>query len=691
MSTLVIVESPAKAKTIQKYLGDGYEVIASMGHIIDLPKSKMSVDIENGFKPVYVEMKGKEDVIKQIKKLAKKSDMIYLATDPDREGEAISWHIANMLNLNLDDHNRVTFNEITKSGVKSGMSSPRSIDLDLVNAQQTRRILDRIVGYKLSPFLWKKVRRGLSAGRVQSVAVRIIVDRENEIRAFKPVEYWSIDGTFTAPPSRKVFSAKLHSIDGKKQDITNEEQANKILSELDGAEFVVASVKKRVTKKNPAPPFITSTLQQEASRRMGFQSKRTMKTAQELYEGIEIDGMGLVGLITYMRTDSLRISEEAISGAREYIQESFGEKYLPTSPRVFKSKANAQDGHEAIRPSMPKLSPIKIKDSLTSDQYKLYKLIWERFIASQMANAELDTVSADISANKYIFRASGYSVKFEGFTALYEESKDTSEETNKVLPPLEVGQTLKVKTLIGNQHFTQPPSRYTEATLIKALEEYGIGRPSTYAPTITTIVSKYYVERDGKQLKPTALGETITNLMKEHFKNIVDVKFTAKMEDNLDEVEKGQKDWVSTLEVFYDDFNKTLIKAEKDMEGKRVKVPDETTDLVCELCGKPMVIKIGRFGKFIACSGFPDCTNTKKIVEATKGICPICGKRVIAKKSKKGRHFFGCEGYPECNFMTWNTPVEDKCPKCGSSLFKKGGKNGKLLCEKPNCGYERNL
>lgn len=691
MSTLVIVESPAKAKTIQKYLGDGYEVIASMGHIIDLPKSKMSVDIENGFKPVYVEMKGKEDVIKQIKKLAKKSDMIYLATDPDREGEAISWHIANMLNLNLDDHNRVTFNEITKSGVKSGMSSPRSIDLDLVNAQQTRRILDRIVGYKLSPFLWKKVRRGLSAGRVQSVAVRIIVDRENEIRAFKPIEYWSIDGTFTAPPSRKVFSAKLHSIDGKKQDITNEEQSNKILSELDGAEFVVASVKKRVTKKNPAPPFITSTLQQEASRRMGFQSKRTMKTAQELYEGIEIDGMGLVGLITYMRTDSLRISGEAISGAREYIQESFGEKYLPTSPRVFKSKANAQDGHEAIRPSMPKLSPIKIKDSLTSDQYKLYKLIWERFIASQMANAELDTVSADISANKYIFRASGYSVKFEGFTALYEESKDTSEETNKVLPPLEVGQTLKVKTLIGNQHFTQPPSRYTEATLIKALEEYGIGRPSTYAPTITTIVSKYYVERDGKQLKPTALGETITNLMKEHFKNIVDVKFTAKMEDNLDEVEKGQKDWVSTLEVFYDDFNKTLIKAEKDMEGKRVKVPDETTDLVCELCGKPMVIKIGRFGKFIACSGFPECTNTKKIVEATKGICPICGKRVIAKKSKKGRHFFGCEGYPECNFMTWNTPVEDKCPKCGSSLFKKGGKNGKLLCEKPNCGYERNL
>ncbi|MGN1411411.1 MAG: type I DNA topoisomerase [Oscillospiraceae bacterium] len=691
MSTLVIVESPAKAKTIQKYLGDGYEVIASMGHIIDLPKSKMSVDIEHGFKPVYVEMKGKEDVIKQIKKLAKKSDMIYLATDPDREGEAISWHIANMLNLDLKDHNRVTFNEITKSGVQAGMNSPRSIDIDLVNAQQTRRILDRIVGYKLSPFLWKKVRRGLSAGRVQSVAVRIIVDRENEIRAFNPVEYWSIDGTFTAPPSRKVFSAKLHSIDGKKQDIINEEQANEILADLDGTEFKVINVKKRVTKKNPAPPFITSTLQQEASRRMGFQSKRTMKTAQELYEGIEIEGMGLVGLITYMRTDSLRVSDEAKQSAKEYILEAYGEKYVPDKPRVFKTKSNAQDAHEAIRPSMPKLSPIMIKDSLTSDQFKVYKLIWERFIASQMANAELDTVSADISADKYLFRASGYSVKFDGFTALYEESKDITEETNKVLPPLEVGQTLKVKTLDGNQHFTQPPSRYTEATLIKALEEYGIGRPSTYAPTITTIVSKYYVERDGKQLKPTALGETITQLLEEHFKNIVDVKFTAKMESNLDEVEKGKKDWVSTLEVFYQDFDKTLNKAEKAMEGKRMRVPDETTDLICELCGKPMVIKIGRFGRFIACSGFPDCTNTKKIVEATKGTCPICGKRVIAKKSKKGRNFFGCEGYPECNFMTWNTPVEDKCPKCGSSLFKKGGKNGKLLCEKPNCGYERNL
>lgn len=692
LSTLVIVESPAKAKTIQKYLGKDYEVVASMGHIIDLPKSKIGVDIENNFTPVYIEMKGKEDVIKLLKKEAKKCDNIYLATDPDREGEAISWHIANMLNLNLDDPNRVTFNEITKSGVKVGMDNPRKIDLDLVNAQQTRRILDRIVGYKLSPFLWKKVKRGLSAGRVQSVAVRLVVDRELEIRAFKPKEYWSIDGTFTAPPSRKVFSAKLVAIDGKKQEINDEEQSNAILKSLEGAEYTISTVKKRVTKKNPAPPFITSTLQQEASRRMGFQARRTMKTAQELYEGIEIEGIGLIGLITYMRTDSLRVSKEAQEQASEYILQAYGKDYLPDKPRVFKTKANAQDAHEAIRPSMPQLTPEKVKSSLTTDQYKLYKLIWERFIASQMANALLDTVSADIQANDCTFRASGYSVKFDGYTVLYEESKDTKdEENNKVLPPLEVGQVLKLKTLVGNQHFTQPPSRYTEATLIKALEENGIGRPSTYAPTITTIVSKFYVERDGKQLKPTALGEVITDLMKEHFKNIVDVKFTAKMESNLDEVEKGKKGWVDTLNVFYDDFAKTLAKAEKAMEGKRVKIPDETTDVICDVCGKNMVIKIGRFGKFLACPGFPECTNTKKIVEATKGTCPLCGKRVVAKKSKKGRTFYGCEGYPDCNFMTWYTPVEDKCPKCGSSLFKKGGKNGKLLCEKPNCGYERSL
>ena len=691
MSNLVIVESPAKAKTIQKYLGNGYEVIASMGHIIDLPKSKLGVDVDNNFEPQYTEMKGKEDVIKELRKRAEKCDKIYLATDPDREGEAISWHIANMLKLDMKDNNRVAFNEITKTGVQNGMSNPHKIDIDLVNAQQARRILDRLVGYKLSPFLWKKVKRGLSAGRVQSVAVRLVVDRENEIKNFVVQEYWSIDGKFTAPSSRKVFSAKLSSVGGKKAEIANEEEANKILESLKEAEFTVASVKKRVTKKQPAPPFITSTLQQEASRRLGFQARRTMKAAQELYEGIEIEGMGLVGLITYMRTDSLRISGEAKTAAAAYIEKRYGKDYLPPSPRVFKSKSNAQDAHEAIRPSMAELEPSRVKDSLTTDQYKLYKLIWERFIASQMANALLDTVSADINAADCVFKASGYAVKFEGFTVLYEEAKDTSEEDNKVLPALESGDVLKVKSLDGNQHFTQPPSRYTEATLIKALEENGIGRPSTYAPTITTITARIYVERDGKQLKPTGLGEVITELMKDHFKRIVDAKFTAQMESDLDEVESGNKDWVSTLREFYSDFDVTLKNAEKAMEGKRVKVPNEETDVICDVCGKNMVIKIGRFGKFLACPGFPECTNTKKIVQATKGICPICGGQVVAKKSKKGRNFFGCENYPNCNFMTWNTPVEEKCPKCGSSLFKKGGKAGKFVCEKPDCGYERSL
>ena len=692
MSDLVIVESPAKAKTIQKYLGPGYEVIASMGHIRDLPKSKIGVDLENDFEPIYTDMKGKEDVIKELKKCAKKCDKIYLATDPDREGEAISWHIAQMLGLDLNDNNRVAFNEITKFGVQSGMSNPHKIDIDLVNAQQARRILDRILGYKLSPFLWRKVKRGLSAGRVQSVAVSLVVDRENEIRKFVTQEYWSIDGKFTAPSSRKVFSAKLASIDSKKADLKTEEETNKVLASLENEEFRITKVKKRVTKRQPAPPYITSTLQQEASRRMGFQARRTMKAAQELYEGIEIEGLGLVGLITYMRTDSLRVSDEAKQAAAEYIKGKYGEEYLPPSPREYKSKKNAQDAHEAIRPSMPELDPERVKSSLTTDQYKVYKLIWERFIASQMANALLDTMSAEITAGNCTFTASGYSVKFKGFSVLHVESKDgNDEEENKELPPLEEGDVLKVKSLGGNQHFTQPPSRYTEATLIKTLEENGIGRPSTYAPTITTITSRMYVERDGKQLKPTVLGEVTTELMKDHFSNIVNAKFTANMETNLDDVEKGEKDWKATLKDFYEEFDATLAKAEVAMEGKRVKIPSEETDVICDECGKNMVMKIGRFGKFLACPGFPECTNTKKIVQATKGVCPLCGNTVIAQKSKKGRNFFGCEKYPECTFMTWNTPIEDKCPKCSSTLFKKGGKAGKILCEKPGCGYERGL
>ncbi len=691
MSDLVIVESPAKAKTIQKYLGPGYEVIASMGHVRDLPKSKMGVDKDNDFKPQYTDMKGKEDVIKELKKRAKKCDKVYLATDPDREGEAISWHIAQMLKLDMNADNRVAFNEITKTGVKNGMSNPHKIDVDLVNAQQARRILDRLVGYELSPFLWKKVKRGLSAGRVQSVAVRLVVDRENEIRAFVPKEYWSIDAKFTAPSSRKVFDAALVAVDGEKLEIPNQAEADNLLARLENAEYTVTSVKKRVTKKQPAPPFITSTLQQEASRKLSFSAKRTMKAAQELYEGVDVQGVGAVGLITYMRTDSLRISDEAKAAAAEYIGVVYGKDYLPPEPRNFKTKNNAQDAHEAIRPSTPELTPERVKSSLSSDQYKLYKLIWERFIASQMANALLDTVSADIEANGCTFRASGYSVKFDGFMALYVESNDSEEGSKKMLPELKAEDKLKLKSIAGNQHFTQPPPRFTEASLIKALEENGIGRPSTYAPTITTITSRRYVEHEGKALKPTNLGEVITELMKDHFKKIVDAKFTAEMENNLDEVEHGSKNWVSTLHEFYDDFSKTLKKAEEAMDGKRVKVPDEETDVVCELCGRNMVIKYSKYGKFLACPGFPECKNTKKIVTEADGTCPRCGKKMLLKKSKKGRSFYGCEGFPDCSFMTWNVPTKEICPQCGKTLFMKGGKSGKLVCENDGCGYEREL
>lgn len=691
MSDLVIVESPAKAKTIQKYLGPGYEVIASMGHVRDLPKSKLGVDTENDFEPLYTDMKGKEDVIKELKKHAKKCGKIYLATDPDREGEAISWHIAQMLKLDMNDNNRVAFNEITKSGVQNGMSNPHKIDVDLVNAQQARRILDRLVGYKLSPFLWKKVKRGLSAGRVQSVAVRLVVDRENEIRSFIPKEYWSIDAKFTAPGSRKVFDAALVAVDGKKLEIPNQADADGLLARLEGAEYTVTSVKKRVTKKQPAPPFITSTLQQEASRKLGFSAKRTMKAAQELYEGVDVEGVGAVGLITYMRTDSLRISDEAKAAAAEYISTVYGKEYLPDKPRTFKTKSNAQDAHEAIRPSITEMTPARVKNSLSNDQFKLYKLIWERFIASQMANAQLNTVSVDIDANGCTFRATGYSVKFDGFMTLYVESTDGEESNKKMLPELKAEDKLKLKSIAGNQHFTQPPPRYTEASLIKALEENGIGRPSTYAPTITTITARQYVEHEGKQLKPTNLGEVITELMKDHFEKIVDAKFTAEMENDLDEVEHGHKNWVTTLHDFYDDFSATLQKAEEAMEGKRVKVPDEETDVVCELCGRNMVIKYGKYGKFLACPGFPECSNTKKIVTETEGSCPRCGKKMLLKKSKKGRSFYGCEGFPDCNFMTWNVPTAEKCPECGKTLFTKGGKSGRLVCENEGCGYEREL
>lgn len=691
MANLVILESPSKAKTVKKYLGAGYDVMASTGHIIDLPKSKLGVDVDNNFTPQYVNMKDKADIIKELKKRAKNADIVYLATDPDREGEAIAWHLSHLLNIDDKAPVRVTFNEITKTGVQYGMSHPRTIDPDIVNAQQTRRILDRIVGYKLSPFLWKKVRRGLSAGRVQSVAVRIIVDREEEIKAFKTTEYWSIDAKLSAASSKKTFAAKLAEIDGEKAKIDNKEQADAILANLEDAEFVVTNLKKSQRKKQPAPPFTTSTLQQEASRRLSFQARRTMKAAQELYEGVDVEGTGAVGLITYMRTDSLRISDEAKTAAAEHIKAVYGEKYLPEKPRTFKSKSNAQDAHEAIRPTNVEFTPEKVKKSLTSDQFKLYKLIWERFMASQMANEIMDTVSVEITAKNCLFKASGYSVKFDGFTKLYEESKD-DEEQSGALPVIEKSEKLKCTELAGNQHFTQPPARYNEASLIKALEENGIGRPSTYAPTISTILDRHYVEREsGNQLKPTSLGEVTTGLLKDKFNNIVDVKFTAKMETELDDIEKGGKDWIKTLDKFYKGFAKSLEQAEQDMEGKHLKVPDEPTDVICEQCGKPMVIKIGPYGKFLGCSGFPDCKFTKRIVTETKGLCPKCGAKMLLKKSKKGKPFYGCENYKDCNFMTWDVPLEEKCPQCGSSLFKKSGKLGKIYCAKDGCGYERPL
>ena len=688
-SKLVIVESPAKAKTIQKYLGKGYEVLASMGHVRDLPKSRLGVDIEHGFQPEYIDIRGKGQLRNELKKAAKKSSFVYLATDPDREGEAISWHLSNMLGLDNSEENRVTFNEITKSGIKSGMAAPRHIDVNLVNAQQTRRILDRLVGYNLSPFLWKKVKPGLSAGRVQSVVVKLIVDREREIQAFQQEEYWSIDAKLSTTRSKKQFPAKLALFEGNKLEIKNEQQARDILSQLEGKDFVITDIKKGVKKKVPAPPFTTSTMQQEASRRLGFQAKRTMKAAQELYEGIDLPKLGAVGLITYMRTDSLRISEEAVQGAREYITGRYGENYLPEKPRTYKKKTNTQDAHEAIRPTMPSMTPEQVKESLTLDQYKLYKLVWERFTASQMADAILDTVAASIDAGRYTFKASGYSVRFDGFTALYEEAKDIPEEKSPALPELIQGEKLNLNALEPNQHFTQPPARYTEASIIKALEENGIGRPSTYAPTITTVIQRGYVEREAKSLVPTQLGEVTTKLMEEQFSSIVNVDFTAEMETNLDLVEEGKADWVQTLSTFYNEFEQNLKEAEKKLEGTRLEVPDEVTDVICENCGRHMVVKIGRYGKFLACPGYPECKNTKKIVQETPGTCPVCGGKIHAKKSKKGKTYFGCEHNPQCPFMTWDKPVEEKCPQCGSTLFQKAGRGGKLHCLKEGCGYEK--
>ncbi|MEZ3421632.1 MAG: type I DNA topoisomerase [Eubacterium sp.] len=689
MSKLVIVESPAKAKNIKGYLGKGYDVVASMGHVRDLPAARLSVEIDNNFAPKYAVIKGKENFVKDLQKKAENAEYVYLATDPDREGEAISWHLATLLNLDMKEKNRVTFNEITKHGVTDGMQAPRSIDIDLVDAQQARRILDRLIGYKLSPFISQKIRRGLSAGRVQSVALRLIVDREEEIRAFVPQEYWSIDAKFTNPPSKKVFAAAIYSKDGKKLKITNKEQSDAILSELENESYIVKSVKKGTRKKSPTPPFITSTLQQEASRRLSFQARRTMKAAQELYEGVDVAGIGTVGLITYMRTDSLRISEDARAAGNQYIIDTYGEKYLPKTPRYFKSKGNIQDGHEAIRPSMPSVTPDSIKSSLTNDQYKIYKLVWERFIASLMENCLQETVKVEIEAGNYMFTASGYTVKFDGFTALYEESKDDGKDgASAPLPELTKGDELRLKSILGNQHFTQPPARYTEASLTKTLEENGVGRPSTYVTITSTIVAREYVKREGKQFVPTELGEAVTKLLKDKMPNIVDVTYTSKMEEDLDKIDSGDEDYVEMIRLYYNDFEAPLEQAKKDMQGVKIKLKEEETDEICEKCGRNMVIKVGRFGKFLACPGYPECKNTKPLVYKTKAKCPECGGEVIEKKTKRGTSFYGCSNYPECNFMTWDLPSDEVCPKCGKSLFRKKG--NVLYCpDTEGCGFTK--
>ena len=684
---LVIVESPAKAKTIGKYLGRGYKVTASMGHVRDLPASTLGIDVENGYTPKYITIKGKQKLVKELKAEAKKCDGVLLATDPDREGEAISWHLANILGLDPAAPNRVTFDEITKKGVKEGMAHPRAIDIDLFNAQQARRELDRLVGYKLSPFLWRKVRKGLSAGRVQSVAVRLIRDRELEIENFKPDEYWNLDALLSAAGDKSEFTARLAATaDGKKLTVTNKQQADEILAALDGKDYTISKIEKGKRRRQPAPPFITSTLQQDASRAFGFSATRTMRAAQTLYEGVDIAGHGTVGLITYMRTDSLRIAAEAQTAAKNFIAERWGENYICKTARKWKSRSAtaAQDAHEAIRPSMPELTPDEVEQSISGDTAKLYRLIWSRFMASQMADCIQDTVSASITAGDYLFRASGFRVAFDGFTALYEEATDDAKKKETALPPLEEGQKLQLKKLTADQKFTQPPPLYTEATLIHALEENGIGRPSTYAPIITTIVDRGYVEKDQKKLKTTPLGQAVNTVMMEQFPNIVDVKFSADMEKKLDIVEAGKADWVKTIDEFYQGFAKSLEQAEKNMEGKRIKVEDIPTDEICEKCGRPMVIKSGRYGKFVACSGFPECRNAHPLVKDTGGLCPLDGGHMLVRKSAKGRVYYGCSNYPKCNYMTWDEPVPEKCPQCGSTLFKK---KGQLYCAKEGCGF----
>ena len=685
-NNLVIVESPSKAKTIGKYLGPDYIVKASMGHLRDLPKSKMGVDLEHDFTPEYIPVRGKEELIRELRTAADKAQTVYLATDPDREGEAISWHLKELLGLPDEKAHRVTFNEITQRVVRESIQHPRDIDYDLVDAQQARRILDRIVGYQLSPLLWKKVRRGLSAGRVQSVATRMVVDRENEIRAFQPKEYWSLDVTLNRRGKPGSFVAHYYG-EEKRRELENEQQTQSVIDDITGKEFTVTNVKKAEKKRTAAPPFTTSTLQQEASRKLNMTPKRTMMIAQQLYEGVDVEGEGTLGLITYMRTDSLRLSDEAMDAAAALIRQRYGESYYYGKHHVYKTKAGAQDAHEAIRPTHAELDPERVKGSLTSDQYRLYKLIWSRFLASQMANAVFDTVAIDAECAGHVFRATNQSLRFAGFIAVYEESRDDEDEANgSPLPDLQVGEKADASGFDKQQHFTQPPARFTEASLVKAMEEKGVGRPSTYAATISTIEDREYVSKEDKHLIPTALGEVVTGLMMDRFQDIIDVEFTANMENRLDAVEEGKQNWKDLLAEFYRDFDRELKEAEQALDGVRLKVPEEETDEICELCGRKMVIKMGRFGKFLACPGFPECKNAKPLVERMPGRCPKCGNGMLKRKSKRGYAYYACEKGAECGFMTWDVPTAEDCPECGQTLFKRSGKGRmKPFCVNENC------
>ncbi|MEK4165910.1 type I DNA topoisomerase [Anoxybacillus sp. FSL W8-0104] len=669
---LVIVESPAKAKTIERYLGKKYKVKASMGHVRDLPKSQMGVDIQNDYEPKYITIRGKGSVIKELKAAAKKAKKVFLAADPDREGEAIAWHLAHVLDLNIDSPCRVVFNEITKDAIKQSFEQPRAINMHLVHAQQARRVLDRLVGYNISPLLWKKVKKGLSAGRVQSVALRLIIDREKEIQSFKPEEYWTIQGTFVK--GNDIFEAQFYRLDSETFDLKTEQDVQHVLNHIQGNEFFVTAVTKKERKRNPVAPFITSSLQQEAARKLNFRTKKTMMVAQQLYEGIDLGSEGTVGLITYMRTDSTRVSESAQQEAVQYIEQTFGTSYVPTEKRKEKQKANAQDAHEAIRPTSVWRHPSAIKPHVTRDQYQLYKLIWERFIASQMAPAVLDTVAVELSNGTVIFRATGSTVKFPGFMKVYVEgTDDPKDEQQRLLPDFVEGERVFSKDIEGKQHFTQPPPRYTEARLVKTLEELGIGRPSTYAPTLDTIQKRNYVTLENKRFVPTELGEIVLDLMMQFFPEILDVEFTAKMEKNLDDIEDGKVEWVRIIDEFYREFEKRLKIAEVEME--KVEIADESADVDCDVCGSPMVYKMGRFGKFIACSNFPQCRNTKAIVKDIGVKCPRCHEgNIVERKSKKKRMFYGCDRFPTCDFVSWDKPISRPCPKCGGMLVEKKGK-----------------